>query len=182
MNHTKRGHSSVPLIFIAVSLLLLSVLYFIVKEENLKLMILIMSLTVLLIGIIIFYLSTTAIKRKLHKQIKKLSANFNTSNLDILKQNYMDIYYNYMKLSEHKKQNYYGSITKLRQDLEEKLKAQKKLELLLQEASVGSIEEQKQKYTEIEKLFSQLPFPNQEKYTSTIQHLKEKLEKGLNSN
>jgi len=182
MNQTKRGNSSISLIFIAVSLLLLGLLYFLVNDETLKLIILILSVVVLFLGIIVFYVTKTSLQRKLHKQIQKLMSNFNISSLDILKQNYMDVYYNYMKLSEHKKQNFYASVTKLREDLEDKLKAQKKLELLLEEATVGTIEEQKKKYTEIEKFFQQLPSVDKEKYSSTLQHIKEKIEKGLNSN
>ena len=108
--------------------------------------------------------------------------NLDAFSIDTLKESYLDIYSSYMRLSEKNKQNFYTSVNKLRQEIEDKLKAKKKLELLIDQASVGSIEEQKQTFENINKLYQQLPHPDQEQYSAQIQHLKEKLEKGLNSN
>lgn len=179
---TKRGHISLALIYLTVSLLLLGILYFLIDDETIQLIILVLSLVILIIGLFIYSLSASSLKRKIRKQLSKIMFNLDAFSIDTLKENYLDIYRSYMKLSEKNKQNFYTSVNKLRQEIEEKLKAQKKLELLIDQASVGSFEEQKQTLENITKLYQQLPHPDQEQYSAQIQHLKEKLEKGLNPN
>jgi|SRR3989344_3589276 len=182
MNSTKRGHISLALVYLTVSLLLLGVLYILIDNEDIQLIILILSFVILIVGLFIYFLSTTSLKRKIRKQISKIMFNLDAFSIDTLKESYLNIYRSYMRLSEKNKQNFYTSVNKLRQEIEDKLKAKKKLELLIDQVSVGSIEEQKQTFENINKLYQQLPHPDQEQYSAQIQHLKEKLEKGLNSN
>ncbi|MBI2662788.1 hypothetical protein HYX11_05000 [Candidatus Woesearchaeota archaeon] len=182
MNNTKRGHISLALIYLTVSLILLSILYFLIKDETLQLIIILLSFVILIVGLFIYFFSTTSLKRKIRKQISKIMFNLDAFSLDTLKESYLEIYRSYMKLSEKNKQNFYTSVNKLRQEIEEKLKAKKKLELLLDQSSIGNIEEQKKTLGNIHQLYQQLPHSDQEQYTAQIQHIQEKLEKSLNSN
>jgi len=63
----------------------------------------------------------------------------------------------------------------LRGLIEDKMHADKKLELLVKEVSKGSIEEKKRLYKKINENFQKLPLEDQKKYSSHLVHLKEEV-------
>ncbi len=173
----KRG--SVVLSFILLVMIIggLSTGYFLVKNEELKLVLLLLVAVIGLIGtpIIIFQLVGKA--RKIRKRLKQIETLIPVESLETLKDKYLEIYTLYLKLPERDKQNFYGRVTQLREKLEGQLKAEKKLQLLL-EHDAGTLEQQQQQYEEMNLLYEKLPLKVQEKYSVALTQRKEELEGG----
>jgi hypothetical protein len=170
----KRGLMfALSLVLMLIIIASLGALYFVSEESLTKYIILgFMALFVFLLVLdTIIHFSSKAYKLR-----KKLSSiNIKEGDLDDLKNSYMQIYSLYMKLSEKQKQNFYAKINMLREALEEQLRAEKKVQLLLEDVKKGSTGDQKKVYAEIEKNFQKLSRKVQEKYNSQVMHIKEGL-------
>lgn len=115
---------------------------------------------------------------RLRKKLRRLGPLLNEESTEAIKKNYLGVHNLYLKLSERRKQNFDSKITKLRERIEEQLKAEKAVERLLQEESKGSLKEQKKRYLEIYKNYQKLPAEVQEKHYQHLVHLRESLERG----
>lgn len=119
--------------------------------------------------------------RQLRKKLKEIEPRLSQEPLDVLKEKYLKIYTLYLKVSEKEKRNFYALISRLRESIEEKLQADKKLEELCQKAGQGSLAERKKTLEEIQKLIQTLPEKAKEKYFSEMKQLEEQLEQGKSS-
>ncbi len=126
-------------------------------------------------GIIVAFKSK---KHQLRKLLQEMERRVSSESADALKGKYVQIYNLYLKLSEKNKPNFYGRITKLREKMEEQLKAAKKVEELLQKSTVTNISLLRKQYDEMYGYFRKLPASMQQKYYPQIMHVKEVLEKG----
>lgn len=151
--------------------------YFQVEKDLFKIIILSCAAAVVMIGISVVFVLTSA-KNKLRKLLKELEHLVPQESADALKGKYVRAYNLYLKLSEKNKQNFYGRLTKLRERMEEQLKAAKKVEELLQKSTVTNISLLRKQYDELYTYFRKLPAPMQQKYYPQIMHVKEVLEKG----
>ena len=110
--------------------------------------------------------------------MKKLRPLLGEEATEVLKDGYMGVYNLYMKLSEKHKQNFYTKVTKVREHIEEQLKAEKKIEHLMEDETKGDLKERKQRYLDMYHHYQKLPAKVQKKYYSHIVHLRDQLERG----
>jgi len=125
-----------------------------------------------------WYLS--APRNRLKRKLKQVRPLLDNETNEVLKENYLGIYGLYMKLAEKHKPNYYAKVTKLREKIEDQLKAEKKLQELLGN-QVGEIKEQKEKYLQAYQHYQKLPAKAKQKYYPDLVNFREKLEKGKTS-
>ena len=98
---------------------------------------------------------------------------------DALKDHYKGIYKLYMKTSEKNKQNFYANVTKLREHIEEGLKAERMIQKQFEQAGqAADLLSQKKSYLKIYKEYQKLPAKTQEKYYHKIVDLRARLEAG----
>ena len=164
---------ALSLVLMLIVIASLGALYFVSKEPLTQKIILgfIALLFLLLLLDTISHFTSKAYKlRKLLSSIK-----IREETMEVLKNEYMKIYSLYMKLSERKKQNFYAKVNMLREALEEQLRAEKKVQILLEDATRGSVDEQKKVYVELDKNFQKLAKKVQDKYRTQIMHIKEGL-------
>jgi len=114
----------------------------------------------------------------LRRRLRKLGPMVSEESADLLKGEYLGIYKLYGKLSEKHKANFYSKVTQLRENIEGQLKAEKKIEELLQNENNGDIKEQKKNYLGIYGQYQKLPAKVQQKYYPHIVSLREQLEQG----
>lgn len=117
-------------------------------------------------------------KHKLRKLLQEMEKKVSSESVEMLKGKYVRAYDLYLRLSEKHKQNFYGRITKIREKMEEQLKAAKKVEELLQKSTVTDFSLLQRQYEEMYDYFKKLPASMQQKYYPQIMHVKEVLEKG----
>lgn len=153
--------------------------YLQIKNEELRLVFLLMGVIIGLIGIIILFSQLLGKKRKLHWRLGQIEKLLARESLETLKGKYREIYNLYLKIKEKDKQHFYERIKQLRERLEEQLKAEKRLQQLLGISATGTLEERKKRYEEITTLYQQLPLLVQEKHSGPLLQLKEELEKGV---
>ncbi|MEK6950619.1 MAG: hypothetical protein AABX13_02755 [Nanoarchaeota archaeon] len=177
MGHTR---ASVILSFILLVIIVggLAAGYFLARNEELKLVFLIMVAVIGFLGTIIIIIQLFGRARKLRKRLKQIEKLVAVESLETLKEKYGEIYGLYLKLKEKDKQRFYGRIIQLRERLEGQLKAEKKLQQLLEKAGGGTLEERKKCFDEMKASYEQLPLKRQEKYAAQLAQLKEELEKG----
>ncbi len=119
-------------------------------------------------------------RNKLKRKLRKISPLLGEESHDVLKAGYLEIYHLYLRLSEGHKQNYYGKVTKLREKLEEQLKAEKKVQELLEDHS-GDIKEQKETYLLAYKQYQKLPEKVKKTYYPDLVHFRDQLEREKSS-
>lgn len=151
--------------------------YFQVEKEFLRIAILSAAIVVSAGGIILFFLMAGP-THTLRKVLKGLEKAVSTESAETLQGTYVQAYHLYIKLSEKKKQNFYGRLTTLREKMEEQMKAAKKVEELLEKSSLSNITLLQQQYDEMYGYFRKLPTSVQQKYYPHIMHVKEVLEQG----
>jgi parallel beta-helix repeat protein len=134
--------------------------------------------TLLAVGGVLVYWQLGYGPSRLRRKLRKLSPLLGEEATEVLKDGYMGIYNLYMKLSEKHKQNFYTKVTKVREHIEEQLKAEKKIELLVHDESKGDLKERKQRYLDLYHHYQKLPAKVQKKYYSHIVHLRDQLERG----
>ena len=84
-----------------------------------------------------------------------------------------------MKVSEKNKQNFYANVSKLREHIEEGLRAQKEIQKHFEIAgSSNNLLQRKRAYLKIYSEYQKLPAKTQEKYYHKIVDLRSELEKG----
>ncbi|MBI4983267.1 hypothetical protein HZC32_01345 [Candidatus Woesearchaeota archaeon] len=137
-----------------------------------------LSLAVLLLLVIVSIFLFATPSSRLRKKLKKLTSVTEEESIEVLKGEYTKIYNAYLGLSEKKKQNFYALVNNLREQIEEILRAEKKVEELVEKTARCSIEEQKALYPELYNHFLKLPAKTRDKYYPSIVHLKERLERG----
>lgn len=173
---------SIILTFIVVVILVagLSSGYFLVKNEELKLVLLLMVAVIGFIGLLLIIFQLLGPRHKLSKRLKKVEKLVSVESLETLKDKYLEIYNLYLKLKEKDKPHFYDRVLQLREKLEGQLKAEKKVQQLLEKikGEKGAVEEQKKCYEEMRSLYEQLPLKVQEKYSGQLVQMKEELEKG----
>ena len=173
------GKKSV-IVGVIITLLILTGLgwgYFQVQTDILKITILSCAAGVVMIGIFTILILTST-KNKLRKLLQELEHLILQESADTLKSRYVQAYNFYLKLSEKNKSNFYGRITKLREKMEQQLKAAKKVEELLEKSTMTNISLLRKQYEEMYAYFRKLPASVQQKYYPQIMHVKEVLEKG----
>ncbi len=115
---------------------------------------------------------------RLRVLLKKTQARAAHEAPDSLQESYVQIYKLYLALPERKKQNFYGRIVKLRQTLEEQMKAAKKVQELIEKGDAENLQQLRERYEELYNYFQQLSPVVQQKYYVQVMHMKDKLEKG----
>jgi parallel beta-helix repeat protein len=130
------------------------------------------------VGGIFVYWQFAYTPTRLRRRLRRLRPLLGEETAEILKSGYLGVYHLYLKLSEKHKQNFYGKVTKVRETIEEQLKAEKKIEELLEEEHKGGIKEQKERYLDIYHQYRKLPRKVKHKYYQHVVHLRERLERG----
>lgn len=134
--------------------------------------------------ILVFVLASFAVWKfayrpnKLRKKLKKLNLLLAQGSSQKLKQGYLEVYNLYLKLSDKHKQNFYTKITKIRESIEENLKAENNIVKLLEKSGRGGLDEQKTNYREIRRNYQKLSPKIKEKYYQDIVRLRERMERG----
>ncbi len=162
------------LFFLTAALLLLGLLgYFLLSEQLLKILSLaLIGLAVVLLIVLFFSGSRSSRMRKL---LQEMEHRLLQESAEDLKSIYLDAYNTYVKLSEKEKTNFYGRLMKIRERLEESMKAENDLQELLgqetgQETASGK---KKELYEKAHALYQKLPQRVQQAYYPQLMELKE---------
>ncbi len=164
--------------FIAAALGLLGLAgYFLLTQQLLKyLSLALIGLMVLLMLVLPFSGRRAAAMRKM---LRELESKLLQESAEELKELYLDAYETYRKLPEKEKANFYGRLTKIRERLEESMKAEKELQESLERQEGGPEQSVAGKrYEEVHALYQKLPQSVQQKYYSPLMEMKEKGLKG----
>ena len=175
-NNHHRGMVNIALILLITGLILFLLLSLIFTSEIIILISFSLFIITLLVTIFYIYFHFIDKNNKIRKQLKELQNLLPTASLAILKSKYLNIYQLYLKLSEKEKQNFYAQINNFRETIEEHLKNQKRVELFLENAAKGALEDQKKNFQQLMAHFHKLPFAEQNKYHSQLLPIKERLE------
>ncbi len=114
---------------------------------------------------------------RLRRRLNKLKSEVDEEYYELLKNDYLSVYNLYLKLSENHKQNFYAKITEMREKIEENLKAEKKMEELLESADQGEVSERKKAYLRAYNNYQKLPEKVKQKYYPRIVRLRDRLER-----
>ena len=115
--------------------------------------------------------------RKLGQKLQELSSVGNHS-LDKLKAEYGKMHKLHGKLHPKHQKKFHGSLQEVRERIERKLKAGKKIEELLLKVGNGNFKEQRNNYEEMFSIYQKLPKEIQKEYYAKIMHARDQLEKG----
>ncbi|MBI4980855.1 hypothetical protein HZC30_04845 [Candidatus Woesearchaeota archaeon] len=115
---------------------------------------------------------------KLRKKLNRLVHTVDDESTETLKEAYQEVYNLYLKVSEKNKSNFYSRIVQLREKIEAQLKAEKRVEELLQKSAQAGFTEMKTIYDELYTHYLKLPAKTQHKYYVHVNHLKDQLERG----
>jgi len=140
--------------------------------------ILFLSLLILIVAIIVYW-EYAYTPNRLKRELKSLVLSLDDGSTEILKKRYLLVYNLYLKLSSKKKQNFYSKITKIREEIERYMVAEKKIQVGLEKAHQGDIIEQKNNYQDIYNNYRKLPKNLKDKYYGEIIRLRERLERGV---
>jgi hypothetical protein len=116
---------------------------------------------------------------RMRRRLKRLNPMLSEESSELLKEEYKGIYGLYLKLSEGHKQNFYTKVTQLRDKIEDQLKAEKRVQDLLQKSTKSGLDERKKMYMEVYNNYLKLPAKSQQKYYPSIVNLREQLERGV---
>ena len=152
--------------------------YFVFPEKVHKMASLAFAGLMLLINVIGILDHFFAKHQRLRKKLEAINSVTQGEDLEKMKETYKDIYDLYMKVSEKYKRNFYAKIMEIRERIERKLKASKKLEILVKNIGKGTIKQQETNYNELYKVYQRLPDAMKKKYYHHIIHAKELLGKG----
>lgn len=115
---------------------------------------------------------------RMRKKLAQLTLMLEEESLEVLKEAYLAVYKHYLKLSESQKHNFYARVDKLREQIEEQLRTEKKMETLMQKSMRGSLAEQKKLYVEMHGHYQKLSRKTREKHYHSLAQLKDRLERG----
>lgn len=137
-------------------------------------------LAVFVVGILTGYLYWKHLltPARMRKKLAQLTLMVEEESLEVLKDTYLTVYKHYLKLSESQKPNFYARVDKLREQIEEQLRAEKKMETLMQKSMRGSLAEQKKLYVEMHGHYQKLSRKTREKHYHSLAQLKDRLERG----
>lgn len=116
--------------------------------------------------------------RKLEKILQELGSAINNRSLLDLKCSYAKLHDQYSKLSAKHKDKYRSSINEIREGIERKMRAGKKIEELLQNMPESNLKAKQQKYEQALEIYQRLPGEAQKEYYALIMQAKEGLERG----
>lgn len=173
----ERGAVQFPLLFIIISLIIFVITALLTSSEAVKELSIALFIVVFLFGVIYSYFHYGGKSQKLRRLLQDLEKNVTEANIEDLKSKYLQAYNCYLKVSEKHKQNFYARLEKLRETIEEHLKNQKRLEMLLENTIKMSIQERKLNFQNVMDFFQKLPKKEQEKHYPRIVPLKEQLER-----
>lgn len=132
-----------------------------------------------LIVMIIVYWEFANTPNRLRRELRKIALHLDDASTESLKKHYLLAYNLYLKLSSKHKQNFYTKITKIREEIESYMVAEKKVQDGLSKAHKGGIDEQRNNYHQIYLNYQKLPKNLKEKYYGEIVRLRERLERGI---
>jgi len=136
-------------------------------------------LVALVLGILVYWQFARPYNR-LKRKLSRLLPMLVDGTSEQLKSNYLDVYNLYLKLSDKHKQNFYSRITRIREEIEDHLKAENAVKQMLDKAHDGDIDDQKMNYLTLYKQYQKLPATVQKKYYANIVQLRDRLERGTN--
>ena len=178
MNKKAASGSIIFLIIMPIAIAVLIVAYYALSDPKLKIGALALAVLLALIALAIIYDYFGSAHNRLRRKLASIPSITQGESIEKMKQFYTEIYHLYTRLSEHNKQNFYAKIIEIRERIERKLKADKKMELLIQNIGKGSLEDQKSNYQEMFELYKRLPEQVKQKYYAHLTHARNLLEKG----
>ena len=152
--------------------------YFVLPEKTHKIAALAFAGLMLIISIMVLVDHFFSKHQKLRRKLNSINSITQGEDLEKMKRTYKDIYALYMKVSEKYKRNFYAKIVEVRERIERKLKASKKLEVLVGNIGKGTIKQQETNYNQLYEVYQRLPDAMKKKYYHHIVHAKELLGKG----
>ncbi len=177
MNKNKLNSSTLFLIVVPIIMVVVVVVYYTIPNSAVRLIALIGIILLVITMITVIYDSFLSVSSRLRRKLAAVASSTTGDSIDNLKRSYADIYHIYSRLSERHKQNFYAQVTGLRERIERKMKADKKMELLIQNIGKGSLQEQKDNYLQMHEIYRRLPEPMQQKYYAHLVHARNLLEK-----
>ena len=145
-------------------------------NSSILILVFILAIVLAVAGLIYWYYFHPP--HRMHRKLKNTASVVLLRSGDNLKNSYLDIYNLYLRLSEKHKSNFYTKITKLREKIEEQMKAEKRIQELIPKSNFGGVEERKAVYLEMHQNYQKLPKEVQHKYYPDIVNLREQLERG----
>lgn len=168
---------AINFIILVLILAALVLLYLQTLLDLFKMIILALMAVVVILGLLLLY-HFVGTPNRLRVLLGEMETGLLRESPGALKERYIHAYELYLALSETKKQNFYGRIMRLREKLEEQMKAEKKVEELLEPKNVHEVRQLQKTYEEMYHSYRLLTPRSQEKYYVQMMHMKDKLEKG----
>ena len=180
MNHSlqKKGVVYAMTIFMLITLAMLAVLFFVTQRGPVKTFSFVLFIIVLIVGLVYIYMQLTSVETKMRRKLKYVKKLVGKVSIDFMKHHYNQLHQIYSKLPERHKPHYGRQVNKIHQELETMLVAEKKIQALMAEAGDKTIEEQKEMFHTLHKLYRQLPESTKEKYYHFLVYVRKKLEHG----
>ncbi|HLC81376.1 MAG TPA: hypothetical protein VJH68_01850 [Candidatus Nanoarchaeia archaeon] len=169
--------SIIFLIIIPIAIAVLIILYYAISDQRLKIGYLSLALALAVMALIILYVHFFSSSSRLRKKLQLVPSITQGESIEKMKQYYQEIYNLYTRLAERHKPNFYANITEIRERIERKLKADKKMELLVLNIGKGSLADQNSNYREMFELYRRLPEAVKQKYYAHLVHARKLLEK-----
>lgn len=116
--------------------------------------------------------------KRLEKILQGLGSPTASRSLPDLKKGYAQLHDQYGTLSARHQEEYRASINEIRERIERKIKAGKKIEELLQNLPESNLKARRQKYEQALEIYQRLPREVQKEYYTQIMQVKEGLERG----
>tara|TARA_Y100000034_G_C6852335_1_gene386805 strand:- start:677 stop:1051 length:375 start_codon:yes stop_codon:yes gene_type:complete len=115
---------------------------------------------------------------KVRKKLNSLILQLGQVDNQIIKEDYLQLYDVYLKLSEKHQQNFFSRMVKIREFVEQEIANDKKMEVLLGRVNHGDYEDQEKNFHKFEETYQTLSKVLQDKYYTDIVHLRERLSSG----
>ncbi|MBI2669364.1 hypothetical protein HYX14_05995 [Candidatus Woesearchaeota archaeon] len=178
MKTTKKASAVLSLFFLLAVLVLSAVLYFTLKSELQRLILLVVFIMAILFsGFLIGYEFLTRAS-KLRRKVRRIEKLIQEESLEVIRKLYGEMYDLYLNLPDRHKANFYARLLRIRERIEEQLQAEKQVQMLLSRAGMGTLSAQKKILEELNQYAQKLSKKVQQKYSADILRFKEKLEKG----
>ncbi|MBI2665521.1 hypothetical protein HYX12_02800 [Candidatus Woesearchaeota archaeon] len=160
-----------------ISVVVVMVFVLLSSEDIFKVFFLPLLALLAVIGIIVFYIHFSTTHKKMQQKIKHITSLIIEEPAAVLTEKYMEIYQLYSKLSEKHKKYYYQHIIRIREQLENSMQMEKKVETMIASVERKSVYHIKEIYDELYNAFMELPEKAKQKYYSSIINLKRRVEK-----
>ena len=154
--------------------------YFVSPDKTYKMAALAFTGLMLIINLIVLIDHHFSKHQKLRRKLDSINSIAQGESLEKMKEAYKEIYNLYMKVSEKYKRNFYAKVVEIRERIERKLKACKKVEILVENIGKGTIKQQEKNYNELHAIYQRLPEQMKKNYYHHIVHAKELLGKEKN--